>query len=554
MFIDDQTYTTKYGKTHRRVLLRNSYRLQGKVRHDVIANLSKASSEEIDAIKWALKNKQKLSNLDQQDTHIKLKQGLSVGSTWLLMQVAKRIGLTKALGQTRQGLLSLWMVLASVIGSRSRLSSVRLAQKHAACDILNLKAFNEDDLYQALDWLDNQQQTIEQKLFKSRYGNKKPTLYLYDVTSSYLEGEHNAYGQYGYNRDGKKGKKQIVIGLLTGEEGWPISCEVFEGNTQDPKTVYSQVSKLAERFGVKQVTFVGDRGMVKRVQVEALDEQGFYYITAITKAQIQTLIREGTFQMELFEETVHEVVDGSIRYILRRNPMRAEEIGMQRENKLGYLRAFVEGQNEYLRGHARAKVEVALRKAMDKIKQLKVDGWVQITAKDRELCLEVDEEARVQLSKLDGCYVIKTNVAASELGTVEVHERYKDLKEVEWAFRSLKSPLLNLRGVFVRTAAHTRAHVFVAMLSYMLVYDLRRAWVELDITVEEGIDELSSVCAMEVFRDNQLLCQSIPKPRSSCLELLKCAGVVLPDVFPASGEKVVTRKPLPPSRKKVANN
>jgi hypothetical protein len=228
MFVDDATYR-RNGKTYRRVLLRNAYRTQGKVRHDTLANLSQCSDEEIEALKLALKHKGRLAELGTLENNIGAQQGSAVGAVWVLNQLAKQLGITQALGAHRLATLARWLVFATLIEQGSRLSAVRLAQRHAVCDILNLDSFNEDDLYQAMDWLAQRQNDIEQKLFNHRYQNQAqpPVLYLYDVTSSYLEGDHNELAEYGYNRDGKKGKKQIVIGLMTDEQGWPITVEVF---------------------------------------------------------------------------------------------------------------------------------------------------------------------------------------------------------------------------------------------------------------------------------------------------------------------------------------
>ena len=217
--------------------------------------------------------------------------------------------------------------MAAVIAQGSRLSAVRLAQQQAACDVLGItESFHEDDLYQAMDWLETKQEEIEERLFQLRYKNKKPYFYLYDVTSSYLEGEQNELGAYGYNRDKKRGKKQIVIGLMTDDEGYPIAIEVFQGNTQDTQTVHNQIEKMAKRFGVSHVTLIGDKGMIKKTQVEELKAIDFHYITAITKPQIETLLKSGVIQLGLFDEDLAEVKDQGERYILRRNPIRAQEI------------------------------------------------------------------------------------------------------------------------------------------------------------------------------------------------------------------------------------
>jgi transposase len=178
---------------------------------------------------------------------------------------------------------------------------------HAACDVLGIRrGFEENDLYESLTWLCQHQEQIERRLFAARRAQRKPELFLYDVTSSYLEGDGNALGAYGYNRDGKKGKKQIVIGLLCDEEGTPVSTEVFRGNTQDPKTFGAQVHKASQRFGCERVTFVGDRGMIKSGQIEELSQAGFRYI-AITKPQIDTLLSGGVLQMALFDDSLCEV-------------------------------------------------------------------------------------------------------------------------------------------------------------------------------------------------------------------------------------------------------
>lgn len=548
MFVDDESYV-RNGRTYRRILLRNSYRRGGKVYHDTIANLSRASDEEIRAISWALKNKDRLFTPTQGDGKITTKQGLSVGSVWMLSQLAKQTGISRILGQSKEGRLSLWMVIATVIGFRSRLSVVRAAQRYAACDVLGLEVFDEDDLYATLDWLARNQEVVEQKMFLRYYGAQIPKLFLYDVTSSYLEGQLNEYGQFGYNRDGKKRKKQILVGLLTDEEGWPIACEVFKGNTQDPGTVLNQIRKLAERFKVEKVTFVGDRGMIKNIQIGQINEKDFYYITAITKPQIRSLLEKELLNMSLFDEAVREVREGNVRYVLRRNPIRAQEIAANRERKWLYVTGLLVDQNRYLAEHGKANVAVALAKIVKKAKTLGIHGWIKVETQGRQLRAEKDLAAQVQEALLDGCYVIKTDLPLEQVDAGTIHQRYKDLAEVEWAFRTMKTAMLELRGIFVRKAQRTRAHVFVVMLAYMLVYQLRRAWANQELTVEEGIEELSQICGLEVFVSGQAACQSIPEPRERGKSLLKALKITLPEAIPFGGVTVVTRKKLVPERR-----
>jgi transposase len=527
MYVDSSTVRSPSGKSYTRQLLRESYRENGKVRHRTIANLSSCSSEEIEAIRLALRHKDNLKELTTLKDDLSLQQGLSVGAVWTVFEVARQLGIVDALGSHRQGKLALWQVIARVIEQGSRLSAVRLAGSHAACDILDLGKFDEDDCYENLDWLCEHQAEIEGRLFHREEGEQG--LFLYDVTSSYLEGMHNELGAFGYNRDRKRGKRQIVIGLLCNGSGVPLSVEVFRGNTTDGATFGSQVRKVAERFGGGEITFVGDRGMIKSGQIKDLAGRDFHYITAITKPQIETLLRSGVLQMELFDEKVAEVkTDDGIRYVFRRNPVRAEELGVSRRDKKRVVMKEVEERNRYLAEHARANVEVALRKVSEKIKRLKLSGWLHAEATGREMILREDAQALAEESKLDGCYVLKTDLTLELASTQIVHDRYKDLALVEWAFRSSKTVHLETRPIYVRLESRTRGHVLVVMLAYRIISELARRWQDLDLTVEEGIGQLKSLCATIVCVNDEVRYNRIPKPRESVQQLLSAATVRLP--------------------------
>ena len=530
------------GKTYRCHLLRQSFRQNGKVKHRTLANLSHCSDEEIAAFKLALKHKGNLADLGSIE-EISAKQGKRIGAVLCLNTIAERIGLSKALGYHRQGRLALWQVLARCIGQGSRLGVVRLAESHSACDLLGLDAFNEDDLYGNLAWLSEHQEAIERRLFRRCYGSVKPQLFLYDVTSSYLEGTENALAAFGYNRDGKKGKMQLVIGLLTGEDGTPVAVRVFEGNTPDARTVGEQVRILAESFGVERVTVVGDRGMLKQVQTDALNEKGFHYITAITRAQIRRLLREDVFQMELFEGEICEVESEGERYILRRNPQRAEEVRSTREGKLARVKRLVDKRNLYLAEHRQARVETAVRAIEAEVERLRIGEWVKVVVDERALGVRVDEGVKEEVGRLDGCYVIKTDLPA-EVATAEtVHARYKDLTQVERAFRTFKSGGLEVRPAFVRREESTRGHVFVVMLAYLVERELERCWRGLETTVPEGIDELGSLRAVEIEAGGAR-CQKVPKATGLSDQLLEAADIHLPEMLPLRSVHVATRKKL----------
>ena len=235
-------------------------------------------------------------------------QGSSIGAVFALHSIASRLSLVKALGKDRAAKLALWQVYARIIAQGSRLSAVRLAAQHAVCEVLDLQAFDEDDLYDNLDWLAENQEKIENKFFSQKPLQEASQLFLYDVTSSYTEGDTNEYADYGYNRDGKKGKKQIVVGLLTGVDGDPVSIQVFKGNTADNKTVADQVNKCCQRFKVVCATFVGDRGMIKGPQIKAFPE-GFHYITSLTKPQIVKLLNDEKIQISCFHNSMILKID-----------------------------------------------------------------------------------------------------------------------------------------------------------------------------------------------------------------------------------------------------
>jgi hypothetical protein len=549
----DRSKTNANGNTYHRALLRQSFRQNGKVKHRTIANLSACSHAELQAIELALKHKHDLDSLRANSQGpLQLRQGLCFGAVWSLHQRAERLGLTAALGSDRQGKLALWQVLARAIQPGSRLSAVRLAASHAACDVLALEPFNEDQLYPNLAWLAENQARIEQALFKQIHPQSCPDLFLYDVTSSYLEGDHNALAAWGYNRDGKPGKKQIVIGLLCDGQGRALSVEVFAGNTGDPKTVGAQIAKVVERFGGNGVTFVGDRGMIKGPQIKELGQEHFHYITAISRPQIESLLQQKVLAMELFDTTVSEVasIPEKVRYILRRNPQRALEIQHSRQSKQDSLARLLEEKNQYLAQKPKAQVKVALKAVRARAVKLKVDDWAGFKAQGRKLVLTLDEPTLAEAKKLDGCYVIKTDLLADWATTQVVHDRYKDLALVEQNFRTSKTVELELRPVHVRLEASTRGHVLVVMLAHRLIQELQADWAPENLTVQEAINELSTLCVTQVVVNDTVRDQLVPGGRAQVKRLLELAKVQMPSKLRYTGNTVATRKQLKESRTK----
>jgi transposase len=409
-----------------------------------------------------------------------------------------------------------------------------MANLHAAMSIIDFeRGFTENELYDNLCWVDVNQERIEDFLFaaRSEKEGQKPHLFLYDVTSSYLEGEYNEYGKFGYNRDRKKGKRQIVIGLLCDANGMPVTVEVFDGNTQDVTTVSNQLKKIKDRFGCCNITFVGDRGMIKSASLLELDEMEFSYITGITRSQVETLIKCGLIEYGLFDSTLCEVEQDGIRYIYRKNPERAKEIEHTRGLKRECVEKLVTDKNTRLAEHPKARPEVALKTVNKKIKALNLDIWLSVSMDEknpRVLILSVDNEKLEEQSRLDGCYVLKTNLPADELGKEDVHARYKDLAYAEHAFHEMKMSQLELRPINVRLKSSTRAHVFIVMLAYMIVRELEHLWKNIDMTVQEALGSLSMLTEDYVKFPNGLVMAKVPQPSAQNAKLLKLAGVEIP--------------------------
>lgn len=553
MYVDTSKSRRSNGKIQIRHLLRESHRINGKVVKKTIANITHLSNSEIEALRLALRHKDELSELGIASKDVQLQQGHSIGGIITIKEIADRLGITRALGEDVNGKLTLWQVIARVIDQGSRLSAARLGKLYCADQILGTGAFNEEKLYANLKWLSDNQDKIEDALFRFRYGKNHPSLYLYDVTSSYLEGTQNAFGAFGYNRDGKRGKMQIVVGLLCDQEGWPLSVEVFPGNTQDTATMASQIRKAAERFGANDVTFVGDRGMIKSKQVTDLFEYNFHYITAITKPQVETLLKENVIQLGLFDTELSEVMEGNNRYILRKNPVRAREIQVCRFSKYSAVEKLVTKQNQYLLEHPKAKVETAYNRINEYISKLKIDKWAIVEMKGRILSLRIDKVILDEESMLDGCYVIKTDLSPKQASKEIIHSRYKDLALVEQAFRCCKTMELDLRPIFVRKEESTRAHAFVVMLSYCIAKELQEAWRHLDTTVQEGINTLNQLCLTDVIVKGNYAFTSIPKPREDIQNLLKACDITLPKAICLEKSNVSTKIKLNNKRQRSNN-
>jgi transposase len=525
MYVDSATYLS-HGKPYKRHLLRHSFRKDGKVKKKTIASLCGLSEEEVGAIKLALKHKRDLQSL-QNIKEASVSQGKSYGAIFVLQKIAKEMGITNALGNTDNGKMALWQVIGRVLFQGSRLSLIRAMEIHAAKDLFNIpEDLTANMLYSNLSWIEKSQQEMERKLQKKHGVKENKNLYLYDVTSSYLEGGYNELAEYGYNRDQKKGKKQIVIGLLTNSEGLPVAVRVFKGNTSDSKTVNDQIDILKNQFGVKKVVLVGDRAMFSKERKEEMPEN-YSYITALKKMQIETLVKEDVLQFSLFDETLEEVEDSEIRYILRCNPYRKKEIEHARNAKIEFIKKKIDERNNYLKDHSKAKTKVALSGLQKYCDKLTVNKFIKISAEDRVISHSIKEEVLIEISKLDGCYCLTTDLKKEDISKESIHARYKDLAFVEHAFRTMKQSHLEIRPLYLRREDRTRAHVFVTMLAYMIERKLSEYWKEVEGTVKEGLDALTTVITGTIEIANIKINTTI-KPTGLCKKLFSLAKITVP--------------------------
>jgi transposase len=515
------------------LLLRESVRDGTTIRKRTLANLSQGDPARVDALRRALRGA--FDQLPSGDPTC----GPVFGELYALKHVADDLGIPRALGPSRRGKLALFLPLARVAHQGSRLSAVRWAQQHAVSEVLGLSGFDEDDLYATLEERAERQERIEQRLYR-RYVDRRgspPVLFLYDVTSSYLEGEQNALATYGYNRAGKRGKQQIVLGLLTDDAGEPLAVRVCKGNTADPTTVPTQITLLTQRFAVDEVVFVGDRGMVKAKGKAALTAERSRYLTALSDPQGRRLLKRGVLQLELFAEQVCEVQADGKRYILRKNAAEARKAQHRLQEKLTTLQTLVAARNAKVAAAPRCQPEAGLRGLHAWVQRHKLSSIVSLRLDARQITLTIEAAAQEQVLQRAGCYVLETDAPADRLDTQTAHDRYKDLAHVEQDIRLLKTGLLEVRPVFVRKDTRPRGHVFVCLLALKLCRALRQRLATVfgtpqddphGVTVQDALDALHRLCLLTYSLDDTHSITRLPRPDAQQTRILQALQVSLP--------------------------
>jgi hypothetical protein len=467
-------------------LLRETYREGGKVKKRTLANITHWPLTKIEALRRLLRDEPLPG--DRGDG-LRLLRSLPHGHVAAALGILRKAGLEYVLSQggrqpAREVALCIAMLVARLIDPASKLATARLLDgETASCSlgaVLGLGAVDEQELYGALDWLVGQQDRIEKAL--ARRHLKNGMLVLYDVTSTYFEGRSCPLARFGYNRDGKSGKLQIVFGLLCTTEGCPVAVEVFEGNVGDPSTLASQIAKLKERFALERVVLVGDRGLITQARLEEiLKPAGLDWITALRAPAIRSLVEAAAIQLSLFDQRdLAEIASPDYpgeRLVVCRNPLLAEERARKRrdlldatEKKLIPIQTRVRRAKKPLRG--KDKIALAVGRVIDHYKMAK---HFTVVIADDDLTFtrntaQIDAEAA-----LDGVYVLRTSLKPETLDATSTVKAYKQLAHVERAFRSLKTVDIEVRPIHHRRPHRVRSHVFLCMLAYYVEWHMRQA-------------------------------------------------------------------------------
>jgi hypothetical protein len=465
------------------ILLRESYREQGKTKNRTLANLSAWPSERVDLLRAVLRGDKLLPAADA----IQIQRALPHGHVLAALATARRSNLQDLLPRRapqRRRDLALAMIVARLLDPAAKLATARMLDpataSHSLGAVLGLGSVTARELYATLDWLGSEQDFIEAAL--ARRHLRGGALLRYDVTSTYLEGRCCELAQRGYSRDHRRDRPQIVIGLICAVDGCPIAVEVFAGNAADPATVATQIDKLKQRFGLQRVVMVGDRGMLTQARIDkTLRPAGLDWITALRAPAIQALAAEnGPLQMSLFDDRdIAEVTSPDYpgeRLVVCHNPL----LGAERSRKRADLLAATEADLSKLQARvARARAPLrgagAIGQALGAIlDRHKVGKHFITTIADAAFSFERDTAAIQAEAALDGVYVVRTNLPAEHTDAAGVVRAYKSLARVERAFRSLKTVDLELRPVFHWTAPRVRAHVLLCMLAYYLEWHMRQ--------------------------------------------------------------------------------
>jgi transposase len=462
------------------VLVRQTYREGGKVKHRTLANLSKLPPAAVAAVRAILRGEPVGALADA----FEIVRSLPHGNVLAVLGQLRQLGLDRLIAARarRERELATAMIVSRVLQPASKLATVRGFDANTLAGELGVADADEDELYATMDWLLEQQPKVESALAKRHLS--EGGLVLYDLTSTYLEGSKCELAQRGYSRDGKRGLPQIEFGVITNREGCPVAVDVFAGNTADPNTVAAQVDKLKHRFGIAEVVLVGDRGMLTSARIEALKEVGgVSWISALRSPQIEALVKQGHLQLSLFDQrNLAEISSPDFpgeRLVVCKNPALAQDRARKRQELLLASERELDKVVEAGRaGRLQSKAATGLRVGKI-VGRYKVGKHFLLDITETGFSYRRDTEGIAAEAALDGIYVIRTSVDESRLDAKEVVRSYKLLALVERVFKTMKSIDFQVRPVHHRLAERVCAHIFICMLAYYVRWHMERAWAPL---------------------------------------------------------------------------
>lgn len=497
------------------VLLRESYREGGKVKKRTLANLSKLPEEVVDNLKLVLKGATAIKT-NQLPENLEIIRSLPHGHVSAVLKTLKKLGLDKIIEveKSRNRSLVEAMIVARIINPASKLATARGFDEDTCSSsigkVLGVEKAETNELYQALDYLLSKQTKIETKLAQKHL--KDGSLILYDVTSTYVEGEHCPLAQYGYNRDKKKGKAQIIFGLISDKYGRPIAVEVFEGNVWDSQTLSKQIEKVKKRFNINKIVWISDRGILTDKNINELikKKENIDWITALTKPQVRQLAEKEGRQLGIFDERNLVEISSDLypgeRLIVCKNPLVAEKNKKRRgdliektEEELNKIVLATTREKRKLKGSE--KIGLRVGKVINKFK---VGKYFELEISEEKFNYKRKEEVIKQEEKLDGIYIIRTSVSSDEMDSRSTVKNYKSLSKVEEAFRCYKTIDLNVRPIYHWKSERVKGHIFLCMLAYYVEWHMKEKLKsmlfedeELEVISEENLNFVVSESAKE---------------------------------------------------------
>ena len=471
------TTTRRYkGKVYKTHLLRRSYREGDKVKNETLSNLSHLPDHTIEMIRGSLLGKTYV----EADSVFEVISSRSHGQVQAVLSAMKRLDMEHLIASrpSRERSLVMAMVTARVLRPGSKLATTRWWHNTTLPQLLDVEDADENDLYDAMDWLLKRQGRIEKKLAGRHL--EEGGLVLYDMSSTYFEGKTCPLAAWGNNRDGKKGKLQVNFGLITDERGCPVSVSVYEGNTGDSTTLLPQVEKVRDSFGIHEMVLVGDRGMITQKQIDKLkDIEDIHWITALRSKTIRKLMDSGAIQLDLFDERnlfeiTHPDYPGE-RLVVCRNPQLAKQRAGTREDLLAATTKELEKVRAMVaRGRLKDEDKIGVRVGKV-INKYKVAKHFVLDIQKGSFDFRIDQEKVAAEAALDGIYVIRTSLPEQRMDADDTVRTYKDLTRVERAFRSLKTIDLQVRPIGHRREDRVRAHIFLCMLAYYVQWHMLEA-------------------------------------------------------------------------------